>query len=147
MHIKKVPQGCRRAKLNFLQYTYRIRINHKTLYSQTFPGPQFGSWTKTIWLLPGQGQLTLCTLGNSAVFHCVTLKDNVGKILVSAWYEQNSLSSGNFAKYKKFHPNSKHETARKKSHLMTNRWAFSEFDRQLNPVPTIGVNPAKYSTG
>ena len=24
------------TKLNFLQYTYRIRINHKTLYSQTF---------------------------------------------------------------------------------------------------------------
>ena len=33
------------TKLNFLQYTYRIRINHKTLYSQTFPGPHFGSWT------------------------------------------------------------------------------------------------------
>ena len=25
------------TKLNFLQYTYRIRINHKNLYSQTFP--------------------------------------------------------------------------------------------------------------
>ena len=33
------------TKLNFLQYTYRIRINNKTLYSQTFPGPHFGSWT------------------------------------------------------------------------------------------------------
>ena len=33
------------TKLNFLQYTYRFRINHKTLYSQTFPGPHFGSWT------------------------------------------------------------------------------------------------------
>ena len=37
------------TKLNFLQYTYRIRINHKTLYSQTFPGPHFGSWTITWW--------------------------------------------------------------------------------------------------
>ena len=27
------------TKLNFLPYTYRFRINHKTLYSQTFPGP------------------------------------------------------------------------------------------------------------
>ena len=36
------------TKLNFLQYTYRIRINHKTLYSQTFPGPHFGSWTTTL---------------------------------------------------------------------------------------------------
>ena len=26
------------TKLNFLHYTYRIRINHITLYSQTFPG-------------------------------------------------------------------------------------------------------------
>ena len=33
------------TKLDFLQYTYRFRINHKTLYSQTFPGPYFGSWT------------------------------------------------------------------------------------------------------
>ena len=33
------------TNLNFLQYTYRFRINHKTLYSQTFPGPHFGSWT------------------------------------------------------------------------------------------------------
>ena len=33
------------TKLNFLQYTYRFRVNHKTLYSQTFPGPNFGSWT------------------------------------------------------------------------------------------------------
>ena len=33
------------TKLNFLQYTYRFRTNHKTLYSQTFPGPHFGSWT------------------------------------------------------------------------------------------------------
>ena len=35
------------TKLNFLQYTYRFRINHKTLYSQTFPGPHFGSWTNS----------------------------------------------------------------------------------------------------
>ena len=33
------------TKLNFLQYTYRIRINQETVYSQTFPGPHFGSWT------------------------------------------------------------------------------------------------------
>ena len=33
------------TKLNFLQYTYRFRINHKTLYSQKFPGLHFGSWT------------------------------------------------------------------------------------------------------
>ena len=46
MHIKKFPKVAVVAtKLNFLQYTYRIRINHKTLYSQTFPGPHFGSWT------------------------------------------------------------------------------------------------------
>ena len=32
------------TKLNFLQYAYRFRINHN-LYSQTFPGPHFGSWT------------------------------------------------------------------------------------------------------
>ena len=40
------------TKLNFLQYTYRFRINHKTLYSQTFPGPHFGPWTIgnfTLW--------------------------------------------------------------------------------------------------
>ena len=36
------------TKLNFRQYTYRFRINHKTLYSQTIPGPHFGSWT-TKW--------------------------------------------------------------------------------------------------
>ena len=46
MHIKKFPKVAVVAtKLNFLQYTYRIRNNHKTLYSQTFPGPNFGSWT------------------------------------------------------------------------------------------------------
>ena len=46
MQIKKIPQVAVVAtKLNFLQYTYRLRINHKTLYSQTFPGPHFGSWT------------------------------------------------------------------------------------------------------
>ena len=39
------------TKLNFLQYTYRFRIKHKTLYSQTFPGPHFGSWTtRPHWL-------------------------------------------------------------------------------------------------
>ena len=26
------------TKLNFLQFTCRVRINHKTVYSQTFPG-------------------------------------------------------------------------------------------------------------
>ena len=31
------------TKLNFLQHTYRVRINHITLYSETFPGPHFGS--------------------------------------------------------------------------------------------------------
>ena len=46
MHIKKFPKVAVVAtKFNFLQYTYRIRINHKTLYSQTFPGLHFGSWT------------------------------------------------------------------------------------------------------
>ena len=33
------------TKVNFLQYTCRFRINHKTLYSQIYPGPQCGSWT------------------------------------------------------------------------------------------------------
>ena len=43
---KKFPKVAVVAtKLNFLQYKYRFRINHKTLYSQTFPGPHFGSWT------------------------------------------------------------------------------------------------------
>ena len=43
---KKVPQGCRRGnQAKFFQYTYRFMINHKTLYSQTFQGPQFDSWT------------------------------------------------------------------------------------------------------
>ena len=46
MQIKKFPKVAVVAtKLNFLQYTYRFGINHKTLYSQTFPGPHFGSWT------------------------------------------------------------------------------------------------------
>ena len=46
MQIKKFPRVTVVAtKLNFLEYTYRFRINHKTLYSQTFPGPHFGSWT------------------------------------------------------------------------------------------------------
>ena len=36
------------TKLNFLQYTNGFRINHKTLYSQTFPGPHFGSWTTNL---------------------------------------------------------------------------------------------------
>ena len=44
---KKFPKVAVVAtKLNFLQYTYRFRINNKTLYSQTFPGPHFVSWTK-----------------------------------------------------------------------------------------------------
>ena len=48
MQIKKFPKVAVVAtKLNFLQYTYRFRINHKTLYSQTFPGPHFGSWTNS----------------------------------------------------------------------------------------------------
>ena len=66
MHIKKFPKVAVVAtKLNFLQYTYRIRINHKTLYSQTFPGPHFGSWTNGAkWLkaimacIADRGQLT-----------------------------------------------------------------------------------------
>ena len=33
------------TKFHFFQYTYRFRISHKTLYSQIFQGPQFGSWT------------------------------------------------------------------------------------------------------
>ena len=37
------------TKLNFLQYSYRPRINHTTLYSQTFPGSHFGSWTINRW--------------------------------------------------------------------------------------------------
>ena len=38
--LKEIKLGCHDmvTKLNFLQYNYRIRINHKTLYSQTFPG-------------------------------------------------------------------------------------------------------------
>ena len=45
MQIKKFPKVAVVAtKLNFLQYKYRFRINHKTLYSQTFPGPHFCSW-------------------------------------------------------------------------------------------------------
>ena len=47
------------TKLNFLQYTYRFRINHKTLYSHTFPGPHFGSWT--IWAID-------CILHDKVVF-------------------------------------------------------------------------------
>ena len=36
---KKFPKVAVVAtKLCFLQYTYRIRINHKNLYFQTFPG-------------------------------------------------------------------------------------------------------------
>ena len=39
MQKKKFPKVAVVAtKLNFLQYTYRSRINHRTLYSQTFPG-------------------------------------------------------------------------------------------------------------
>ena len=46
MQIKKFPKVAVVAtKLKILQYTYRFRINHKTLYSKTFPGPHFGSWT------------------------------------------------------------------------------------------------------
>ena len=46
MPIKKFPNVAAVAtKLNLLPYTYRFRINHKTLNSQTFPGPHFGSWT------------------------------------------------------------------------------------------------------
>ena len=46
MQIKKFPKVAVVAtKLNFLQYTYRFRIDHETLYSQTFPCPHFGSWT------------------------------------------------------------------------------------------------------
>ena len=40
MQIKKLPKVAVVAtKLIFLQHFYRVRINHKTLYSQTFPGP------------------------------------------------------------------------------------------------------------
>ena len=50
MHTKKFPKVAVVAtKFNFLQYTYRIRINHKTLYSQTVPGPNFASWTTHLW--------------------------------------------------------------------------------------------------
>ena len=35
------------TKLNFLRHTYRVGINHKTVYSQTFSGPHFGSWTNS----------------------------------------------------------------------------------------------------
>ena len=52
MLIKKFPWVAVVAtKLNFLQYTYRFMIDHKTLYSQTFPGPHFGSWTTGTVLL------------------------------------------------------------------------------------------------
>ena len=47
MQIKKFPEVAVVAtKLNLLECTYRFRINHKNLYSQTFPGPHFGFWTK-----------------------------------------------------------------------------------------------------
>ena len=50
------------TKLNFLQYTYRFRINHKTLYSQTFLGPHFGSWTNASWpSFPGTLRLGMLT--------------------------------------------------------------------------------------
>ena len=40
MQLKMFPKVAVVAtKLNFLQHTYRVRINHKTLYSQNFPGP------------------------------------------------------------------------------------------------------------
>ena len=56
------------TKLNFLQYTYRIRINHKTLYSQTFPGPHFGSWTNgTAEDKPGDGYLKVCTVNTQSI--------------------------------------------------------------------------------
>ena len=49
MQIKKFPKVAVVAtKLNFLQYTDRFRIHHKTLYSQTFPGPRFGCWTTAL---------------------------------------------------------------------------------------------------
>ena len=49
MQIKKLPKVAVVAtKLNFLQYTYRFRINHKTLYSQTYPGHHFGSWNNMV---------------------------------------------------------------------------------------------------
>ena len=51
------------TKLNFLQYTYRFSINHKTLYSQTFPGPHFGSWTTGV-----QSPNTLEDFFNQEVF-------------------------------------------------------------------------------
>ena len=55
MQIKKFPKVAVVAtKLNFLQYTYGFRINnktYKTLYSQTCPGPHFGSWTIVDYLL------------------------------------------------------------------------------------------------
>ena len=48
MQIKKFPKVAIMAtKLNFFQYNYRFRINHKTLYSQTFPGPHFGSISRS----------------------------------------------------------------------------------------------------
>ena len=50
MQIKKVLKvAVLASKLHFLQYTYRFGINHKTLYSQTFPGPHFGSWTNALY--------------------------------------------------------------------------------------------------
>ena len=49
IQIKKFPKVAVVAtKLNFLQHTYRIRNNHKTLYSQIFPGPHFGPWTSVV---------------------------------------------------------------------------------------------------
>ena len=51
MQIKKFPKIAVVAnKLNFLQCTYSFKINHKTLYSQTFPGPHFGSWTIIVFI-------------------------------------------------------------------------------------------------
>ena len=39
MQMKKFPKVAVVAtKLNFLRYTYKIRINNKTLHFQTFPG-------------------------------------------------------------------------------------------------------------
>ena len=59
MQKKKFPKfHVVATKLNFLQYTYRFRINHKTFYSQTFPGRIY-RFHKARYLTSGERSLPL----------------------------------------------------------------------------------------
>ena len=71
MQIKKFPKVAVVAtKLNFLQCTYRFKINHKTLYSQTFQVPILAHGLYNIFLF---GNLETHYI---YIYHAVKLKKN-----------------------------------------------------------------------